>query len=69
MKVVVYDNIQKKKLIDNDEGPKLSSLDALIKTLDLMDFYAKLNSNARNLKDTVRWINLPVTSKPSHASK
>lgn len=67
MKVVVYDNIQKKKLIDTDEVPQLSSQDALIKTLDLMDLYAKLKSSTRNTKDTIRWINLPITSKPSHA--
>ncbi len=60
MKVIVYDSIEKKNLADNQEPIKTSSKDALIKTLDLMDFYSKFSSSRNQVNDNIPWIILKM---------
>ncbi|MBK7652997.1 MAG: hypothetical protein IPJ20_22820 [Flammeovirgaceae bacterium] len=69
MKVIVYDNIEKKNLPDEVDYKALTSKDALIQTLDLMDFYAKLNSVKKSFDDTTPWIILQMTNKQNYANQ
>jgi len=60
MKVIVYDSIEKKNLVKQEEST-ISSKEALIRTLDLMDLYARFNANQRPTKDDgIPWIILKI---------
>lgn len=60
MKVIVYNSIDKKNFVDRNPQSKISSHEALIKTLDLMNFYSKFNSCRKPANDGVSWIVLKV---------
>lgn len=67
MKVIVYDSIEKKNLADNRKTIAISSQEALIQTLNLMDLYSKLNSGRNTSADNeIPWI---ILKEKRHANQ
>jgi hypothetical protein len=60
MKIIVYDRIEKKNFADRIRQNKITSREALIKTLDFMDFYSKFNSGQKSTNEGIPWIVLKM---------
>ncbi len=70
MKVISYSSFEEKNLATDKEQASLSGQEALIRTLDLMDFYARLQAKRpATTKEDIEWIVLPLKTKPSHAGQ
>jgi hypothetical protein len=72
MKVILYDSFEKKRALELEleKNPVIPTpTEALIKTLDLMDFYARFSKKRTEEKSNIPWIILQWKNKEGHAIK
>lgn len=68
-KVIVYDSIDKKNIIEQQLPLQLSSNEALIMALDMMDFFASFkHRDLQRDDDNIEWIILKRKSEISSES-
>jgi hypothetical protein len=65
--VIVYDAIEKKNELESNSFV-LTSHEALIMALDMMDFFRVLNKNAERPDDGIDWIILEI-DKPNSSKE
>lgn len=56
LKLIVYDTIEKKNLLEARVNEPLTSHESLVQCLNMMDFLAVLNPKQERMKEEIAWI-------------
>ena len=60
--LIVYDKIEKKNIIERDYSIKLSPVESLAHSLNVMDFMSSFNKGIQAENDEIEWIVLQLKS-------